>query len=89
MSELDMPDDEEHSFGAAIIAWIKSHCRCPEGALCGEPICLVGWQRDFISRVYDNPHAVTGRGLGARGPGRPRSSRSRSPRRNSFARAKN
>jgi hypothetical protein len=66
MSELDMPDDDEHSLGAAIIDWIETECRCPEGALIGEPIRLLEWQRDFILKVYNNPRATTRRSRAAR-----------------------
>jgi phage terminase large subunit-like protein len=60
-----MPDDDEQqsSFGEEICAWIETNCGCPEGALIGEPIRLLEWQRDFILKVYDNPHAVTRRAI--------------------------
>jgi phage terminase large subunit-like protein len=51
------------TLGEEIIGWIESECRCPEGAVCGEPIRLLEWQRDFISKVYDNPRAVTRRAI--------------------------
>jgi phage terminase large subunit-like protein len=64
MSEPDMPDDDQQqSLGQQIIAWIESHCRVPEGALIGEPIRLMGWQQDFIVKVYNNPRAVTRRAI--------------------------
>ena len=50
-----MSDDERHSLGEEIIAWIERECRYPEGALVGQPIKLMEWQRDAILRIYDNP----------------------------------
>jgi phage terminase large subunit-like protein len=52
-----MPD-KQLSFGEEIIAWIESNCRCPEGALTGERIKLLPWQRDMIRKIYDNPHGT-------------------------------
>ena len=46
------------TIGEEIIAWIESTCRVPEGALVGQPIQLMGWQKDAIRRTYDNPHGT-------------------------------
>jgi len=50
-----MPDYEQLTFGAEIIAWIESGCRVPEGTLIGRPLQLMELQRDAISKTYDNP----------------------------------
>src|SRR5215813_5282905 len=43
------------SLGEEIIAWIEATCRVPEGALVGERLRLMEWQRDAIRKIYDNP----------------------------------
>jgi phage terminase large subunit-like protein len=40
--------------GEQIIDWIEANCRVPEGALVGQPVKLMDWQRDAILRIYDN-----------------------------------
>ena len=52
MSEIDP------TLGEEIVAWIESVCRVPEGALIGQPIELMDWQRDAIRKTYDNPHGT-------------------------------
>lgn len=44
------------------IAWIEEHCRIPEGRDVGKPVKLRGWQKDEITKIYDNP-AVTRRAI--------------------------
>ena len=41
-----------------IIRWIEATCRVPEGALVGQPLQLMRWQRDAILKTYDNPHGT-------------------------------
>src|SRR5262249_62270589 len=50
------------TLGEEIIAWIETHCRVPEGALIGQPIELMDWQKREILRIYDNP-ATTRRAI--------------------------
>ena len=52
MSNTDM------TLGEEVIAWIEEVCFVPEGALLGQPIQLMPWQRDAIRRTYDNPHGT-------------------------------
>jgi phage terminase large subunit-like protein len=52
----------EQTLGEKIIAWIEATCRVPEGALVGQPIQLMDWQRDAILKIYDNP-ATTRRAI--------------------------
>ena len=51
-------EDERQTLGEEIIAWIESECRVPEGALIGQPIQLMEWQRDAILKTYDNVHGT-------------------------------
>lgn len=44
--------------GERIIAFIEAYCRVPEGKLVGRPMRLDEFQKDFIRRVYDNPHGT-------------------------------
>lgn len=37
------------------IKWIEEWCRVPEGRLVGQPVKLRAWQRDEITKIYDNP----------------------------------
>jgi|SRR5262249_13605998 len=37
--------DEQLTLGQEIIAWIETNCRVPEGALIGQRIQLMGWQK--------------------------------------------
>src|SRR5215831_5116605 len=54
--EPDAPAaDERLTLGQEIIAWIETTCRVPEGALIGQPIQLMEWQKSWILRVYNNP----------------------------------
>ena len=46
------------TLGEEIIRWIESTSRVPEGALVGQPIQLMDWQRDAIRKIYDNPHGT-------------------------------
>ena len=55
-------DDEQQTFGEEIIVWIETTCRVPEGALIGQPIELMDWQKREILRIYDNP-ATTRRAI--------------------------
>jgi phage terminase large subunit-like protein len=43
------------SLGEEIIAWIET-LRVPEGALVGQPMGLMDWQKNEIRKIYDNPH---------------------------------
>jgi phage terminase large subunit-like protein len=52
-----MPADDP-TLGQEIIRWIESTCRVPEGALVGQPLQLMEWQRDAIRKTYDNPHGT-------------------------------
>jgi hypothetical protein len=45
-----MPDNERLTLGEEIIAWIEQHCRVPEGALVGQPVVLMEWQRAAINQ---------------------------------------
>lgn len=45
-----------------VIRWIEKYCRVPEGRDVGKPIRLRGWQKDEISKIYDNP-ATTRRAI--------------------------
>lgn len=38
-----------------VIEFIERHCRIPEGHAVGAPMVLMGWQREFLVRVFDNP----------------------------------
>src|SRR5215831_4981507 len=42
------------TLGEEIIAWIET-LRVPEGALVGQPLVLMDWQKREILRIYDNP----------------------------------
>jgi phage terminase large subunit-like protein len=42
------------TLGEEIIAWIET-LRVPEGALVGQPLVLMDWQKCEILRIYDNP----------------------------------
>jgi phage terminase large subunit-like protein len=42
------------TLGEEIIDWIET-LRVPEGALVGQPLVLVDWQKRAILRIYDNP----------------------------------
>jgi hypothetical protein len=42
------------TLGEEIIAWIET-LRVPEGALVGQPLQLMEWQKREILRIYDNP----------------------------------
>lgn len=42
-----------------VISFIEQYCRVPEGPLLGQLIVLDDFQKDFIRRVYDNPHGTT------------------------------
>jgi phage terminase large subunit-like protein len=44
--------------GEKVIAFIEAFCRVPEGKLVGRPMRLDEFQKDFIRRVYDNPHGT-------------------------------
>jgi phage terminase large subunit-like protein len=44
------------TLGEEIIRWIESTSRVPEGALVGQPMQLMDWQKDAIRKIYDNPH---------------------------------
>src|SRR5262245_30792026 len=59
----DIPSGEQQTFGEEIIAWIEEMCRVPEGALIGQPIELMDWQKREILRIYDNDAATTRRAI--------------------------
>jgi phage terminase large subunit-like protein len=40
------------------IVWIEENCFIPEGSFIGKPVRLRDWQKEFILRVYDNPHGT-------------------------------
>lgn len=40
------------------IAWIEGYCRIPEGRDIGKPVKLRDWQRDELTRIYDNPNGT-------------------------------
>jgi hypothetical protein len=52
-----MPADEQ-SLGEEIIGRIETNCRTPEGALVGQPIRLMNWQKDAFRKIYDNSHGT-------------------------------
>jgi len=54
--------ESDLTLGEEICDWIERTCRVPEGALLGQPIQLMQWQRDAILRIYDNP-ATTRRAI--------------------------
>jgi phage terminase large subunit-like protein len=53
--------DPDLTLGEEICNWIERTCCVPEGALIGQPIELMQWQRDAILKTYDNPHGTTRR----------------------------
>lgn len=42
----------------AVILFIETFCRVPEGALVGSPLRLEPFQKKFIGDIYDNPHGT-------------------------------
>jgi phage terminase large subunit-like protein len=40
---------------ADIIAFIEQTCVVPEGRLVGQPLKLMGWQKEILRETYDNP----------------------------------
>ena len=42
-----------------VIQFIETYCPVPEGALVGQPIKLVPFQKKFIRAIYDNPYGTT------------------------------
>jgi hypothetical protein len=50
-----MPADEQ-PLGEEIVRWIETNCRVAEGALVGQPLVLMDWQKDAIRKIYNNPH---------------------------------
>jgi phage terminase large subunit-like protein len=50
--------ESDLSLGEEICDWIERTCRVPEGALLGQPIQLMPWQRDAILKTYDNVHGT-------------------------------
>ncbi len=48
----------EPTRGDNIIEFVETFCRVPEGKLVGRPMRLDPFQKDFIRRVYDNPHGT-------------------------------
>lgn len=44
--------------GERVIAFVEAYCRVPEGKLVGRPMRLDAFQKDFIRKVYDNPHGT-------------------------------
>lgn len=55
---LPIPDTR----GGRNVRWIEAMCRVPEGAMVGQPVRLLQWQREIIYGIYDNPH-LTRRGI--------------------------
>ena len=64
------------TLGEEIIAWIETTCRVPEGALVGQPLVLMEWQRDAIRKTHDNPHGSSCAKVKQSTQGRPSVSRS-------------
>lgn len=46
---------KEATRGERNIAWIERFCLVPEGRLVGQPVRLRQWQKDALTRIYDNP----------------------------------
>ncbi|MFA9232064.1 MAG: terminase large subunit [Microgenomates group bacterium] len=46
------------SRAARNIEWIGQYCRIPEGRDVGKPVRLRDWQRQELTRIYDNPHGT-------------------------------
>lgn len=44
--------------GERVIAFIEKYCLVPEGALVGQPLKLLDFQKKWILEVYDNPHGT-------------------------------
>lgn len=44
--------------GEKNIEWIEKHCRIPEGKDLGKAVRLRDFQRNWIKRIYDNPHVT-------------------------------
>ena len=44
--------------GEKNIKWIETHCRIPEGRDVGKAVRLRNWQKNWIKRIYDNPHTT-------------------------------
>ena len=49
--------------GELVIWWIETYCRIPEGKDVGKPVRLRAWQKRDILKIYDNPKAITRRGI--------------------------
>lgn len=41
-----------------VIAFIEQYILIPEGRAVGRPMILMDWQRDWMRRVFDNPHGT-------------------------------
>jgi phage terminase large subunit-like protein len=50
--------ESDLSLAEEIIEWIESELRIPEGALLGQRIQLMPWQRDVIKKIYNNPRGA-------------------------------
>ena len=48
----------EKPSGEAIIEWIETYCRIPEGKKVGQKVQLESWQKKEIKRIYDNKHGT-------------------------------
>jgi phage terminase large subunit-like protein len=43
---------------AQVIEFIETYVRIPEGRAVGQPMRLMEWQKDFLRKVFDNPHGT-------------------------------
>ena len=41
-----------------VIAFIERCCFVPEGLFVGQPLKLLGFQKEIIRLIYDNPHGT-------------------------------
>ncbi len=39
----------------SVIQFVEQYIRIPEGRAVGQPMLLMGWQKDFLRAVFDNP----------------------------------
>lgn len=40
------------------INWVEKYCRVPEGKDVGKAVVLRPWQRELLTKIYDNPHGT-------------------------------
>lgn len=46
------------SLAAEVITFVETFCVVPEGRGVGKPMRLMPWQKDFLRKVFDNPHGT-------------------------------